>query len=176
MTSSEKKEPASSLTQTLLNELKESQTEFIAIRFELDFLSENVKSLSKILRDGNGDSSVLTRIALLNQKIDDLVKWKETHHQTHISMIADYQVLHNEIEELEKGMLLIEKDVRILNQKAFQGEQTALTSLQKEAEISQETKLSKAKIAEERQKAIIKVVSAIILTILTFLAGWFSND
>ena len=149
------------MAQTLLEELRESKTDFAAIRTELDFLSENVKSISKILREGNGDLSVLTKLALLNQKIDDINKWKDAHDE--------------KAENLEKKLLLIDKDVTEHKQKQLLEEKTVIDSLQKEAELAHEQKLSKTKLGEERQKAILKIAVAVTIAVLTFLAGWFTK-
>ena len=55
----------------LLQEIQDSKLDFVTIKTELKHLVENVKELSTIVRDGDGSGSIITRLALLEQSIND---------------------------------------------------------------------------------------------------------
>lgn len=58
--------------QLLLTEIRDSKIDAATIKSELNFLVENVKQLSTIIRDGGNAESVLTRLALLEQSIKEI--------------------------------------------------------------------------------------------------------
>lgn len=60
-----------SLAQTLLGEIRDNATSLATLKVQLDSLAESVKSLSKIIRDGNGNSLV-TRLAIVERDLKDL--------------------------------------------------------------------------------------------------------
>jgi hypothetical protein len=60
------------LTQALLSDLRDSETDFAAFKAELNILKENVKSLSQLIREGDGTSSLLTRVAIIEHRLDNL--------------------------------------------------------------------------------------------------------
>lgn len=72
-------EATSDQVQKLLDEVRESEVDFAAIKTELRILCERVKELSAIIRDGEGGISLLTRLALLEQKFTQLEKILEKH-------------------------------------------------------------------------------------------------
>lgn len=67
-------EATSEQVQKLLDTVRASELDFAAIKTELRILCENVKDISSLLRDGDGGVSLVTRIALLEQKIKELEK------------------------------------------------------------------------------------------------------
>lgn len=58
--------------QKLLDTVRLSELDFAAIKTELRILCENVKDLSRILRGGDGSVSIVTQVALLEQRIKEL--------------------------------------------------------------------------------------------------------
>lgn len=58
----------------LLREVRGSELDFVSFKTELRILCDNVKELSTIIRDGDGDGSLLTKFALLKQRVDTLEK------------------------------------------------------------------------------------------------------
>jgi methyl-accepting chemotaxis protein len=63
------------LIQNLSTELKDNTIELATIKADLTNVTEDVKSLSRILKEGNGTAPVLSRIAILEtkaQKIEEL--------------------------------------------------------------------------------------------------------
>jgi proteic killer suppression protein len=70
------------MTQALLSDLRESEADFAAMKTELNILKENVKGLAELVRDG-GTSSILTKVALIEQSIDTIKKWMDNHVDVH---------------------------------------------------------------------------------------------
>lgn len=58
--------------QKLLDTVRVSELDFAAIKTELRILCENVKDISRILRGGDGSASIVTKVALLEQKVKEL--------------------------------------------------------------------------------------------------------
>lgn len=163
------------LAQELLDEIRETQTDFAAIKTELHILHENVKGLSRLVRDGNGDMSILTKLALLNQKIEDIIKWKDGHHDAHQRIKKDISNIHQEIEDLERKLIMLEKDVAEHEKKIADKERIAKEIVEKKIELAHEQKISNTKVKEERQKIALKIIAAVIVTVLTFIAGYFAK-
>lgn len=67
-------EATSEQVQKLLDTVRASELDFAAIKTELRILCENVKDISSLLRDGEGGVSLVTRMALLEQKVRELEK------------------------------------------------------------------------------------------------------
>ena len=67
-------EATSEQVQKLLDTVRSSELDFAAIKTELRILCENVKDISYLLRDGDGGVSLITKIALLEQKVKELEK------------------------------------------------------------------------------------------------------
>ena len=74
-------EATSEQVEKLLNEVRDSEVDFAAIKTELRILCENVKDLSSILRDGDGKVSLLTKIALIEHKLAEVEKSVEKDHK-----------------------------------------------------------------------------------------------
>jgi len=60
------------LIQSLSSEIKDNTVELAIIKADLTNVTEDVKTLSKILREGNGAAPVLSRIAILETTITQL--------------------------------------------------------------------------------------------------------
>lgn len=67
-------EATSDQVQRLLDTVRASELDFAAIKTELRILCENVKDISFLLRGGDGSVSIVTRFALLEQKVKDFEK------------------------------------------------------------------------------------------------------
>lgn len=61
----------------LLNELRDSKIDAATIKLELKLVVENVKELSSIIKDGDKNGSVLTRLALLEQSVHYIKEYVE---------------------------------------------------------------------------------------------------
>ncbi len=63
-------EATSDQVKDLLKEIQDGHVSFAELKLHLKVLSEIVTELSSILRDSKGGQSLLTRVALIEQKID----------------------------------------------------------------------------------------------------------
>ena len=72
-----------SLIQGFMGEMKSNATALATLEAKLESLSEIARVLSKIVRDDNGNKSILTRIALIENDLGDLfINYKEF--KTHV--------------------------------------------------------------------------------------------
>jgi capsule polysaccharide export protein KpsE/RkpR len=58
------------LIQTLTSETKDTQIELATLETRLDSIEEEVQKLVKIVTEGNGTQSILTRLALLESELE----------------------------------------------------------------------------------------------------------
>lgn len=68
---------ASSLIEALIREIKENSTALATFGAELKSVRQGVEFLSKIINDGDGKGSMLTRISLLENDFKDLQRETE---------------------------------------------------------------------------------------------------
>jgi Mg2+ and Co2+ transporter CorA len=166
----------SELTHALLTAIRESEGDFAAIKTELSILRENVKGLSSIVREGNGATSLLTKIALLEQRLDSIDKWVDNHADSHRALKLEIGTIKDEIDELQKSNSTVEKSVGRLWDKWEEKEREQRDSIHREVELDHLHRKSAAKIKEERQKAITKIIAAVVIAVLTFIATWYAKD
>lgn len=72
-----KHKPQDRLRESLAAELRDQGYALAAFSNELKNLREDADSLSKIIRDGNGQPSLVTQVSLLDNDIDNLKKENE---------------------------------------------------------------------------------------------------
>jgi gas vesicle protein len=60
------------LIYNLMDDIKENATSFAVLKEKMESLSDSVESLSHIVRDGNGKGSMITRLALYEQSLDNI--------------------------------------------------------------------------------------------------------
>jgi chromosome segregation ATPase len=166
----------SQLTHALLTEIRESEADFAAIKTELAILRENVKSLSNIVREGNGATSLLTKIALIEQRIDSIDKWMDNHADSHRSLKLEIGTIKEEIDDLQKSTDAVEKSVEQIWSKIEESEKEQRDSIHREVELAHVHKKSAAVLKEERQKALTKILAAIVIAAITFVATWYAKD
>jgi chromosome segregation ATPase len=162
--------------ENLLGQIKVSQAEFATIKTELSVLHENVKILSKIVRDGDGNMSVLTKIALLDQKIGEILKWQDHHRATHQQLHEDISQLRDDMDELQRQLVIMGAQVEGHDKRLEREERAEQAALDKELELAHTEKLNSVHIRAERQKLALKVVGTIVAIILTFLAGYVTHQ
>lgn len=156
------------LAQGLLRELKESERDFAAVRTELNILSDNVKSLSRLVRDGNGEMSLLTRIAVIDQKVQDIQKWVDNHPKEHTLLIA-------KIDDLNSRFTRLETMVVRLSDTADQEQRAKMDSITRDAEFSHYSKITEKDTKANKQKALITVVVALILGVISLAVAYFTK-
>ena len=60
------------ILQTFIDETKDAKIVIARIENEIKRLKEDISGLNKIIRDGNGQPPLITRIAVLEEKISEL--------------------------------------------------------------------------------------------------------
>lgn len=86
--------------QRLLEEIRDSKINFVAIKTELKFLVDNVKELSTIVRDGDGSGSVLTRLALIERSIEDIKVYIVKDNEDDAALATRIALLEQKVETL----------------------------------------------------------------------------
>jgi chromosome segregation ATPase len=166
----------SKLTHALLSEIRDSEADFASIKTELSILRENVKGLSEIVREGNGATSILTRIALIEARIQNIEKWMETHIDLHQEENADVSKAQEQLKDLDKKIAALTSVVNELKSHADDIEKKRRESIDRELELQHEDKKSKIGVAAERQQTIIKVLGALLLAVLGAAGGYLANS
>lgn len=169
----------SKLTHALLTEIRESEADFAAIKTEMAILKENVKSLSVIVREGNGAASLLTQIALLEHQIEQIDKWMENHVTVHQKVKADISVFKDRQAELMTRVTALEKEVRNLVDFVEEGRKSEIEDmridLMQKKDLEHQKEKSAEKVKEERQAATIKFLVALIIAMITLAVAWASK-
>lgn len=60
------------LMNNLLSDIKEHSTSLALVKAKVESLTENVETLSHVVRDGNGKGSIMTRLALAEKALEDI--------------------------------------------------------------------------------------------------------
>jgi len=163
------------MTQALLSDLRESEADFASMKTELSFLKENVKGLSELIRDG-GTSSILTRVALIEQNIDNIKKWMDNHVDVHQRVKKEFTNIRSQIFELEKRLTTVEGIVGEIEQENDEQERVSRINIDREIELAHERKKTDEKVRAERQEATVKVVAALIIGALGLIGGYLANS
>jgi myosin heavy subunit len=164
------------MTHALLTELKESEADFAAVKTELSILRENVKGLSEIIREGNGASSILTRLALAEQRIISIDKWMENHIDVHQRSKTELGTVKEEVNDINHKLKSIHRDVYVIKNDIDESEKQKKENINRELEIQHHKNKNAQKVKTERQSAIIKVTIAIVLTIISTVSGYLANS
>ena len=175
---SESLESTSKLTQLLLSEIRESEGEFAVVKTELSILRDNFKELSSIIREGNGAVSVITRIALIEQKLETINKWIDSHADFHLRTKEEYAKLVRVVESLEDRVSDLEKHVDKVEDEKKKADEEERASIHKQKELDHMAKLnsekSKALSAETYQKIGVAVATALFTLLTAYLAKMFN--
>jgi DNA repair exonuclease SbcCD ATPase subunit len=163
------------MTQALLSDLRESEADFASMKTELSFLKENVKGLSELVRDG-GTSSILTRVALIEQNIDNIKKWMDNHVDVHQRVKKEFTNIKAQISELEKRLSSIEGLVNEIEKDNEEQERVSRINMDREIELAHERKKTDEKVRAERQEAIVKIVAAIVIGAVGLIGGYLANS
>ena len=169
----------SKLTHALLEEIKGSEADFAVIKTELSILRENVKSLSEIVREGNGATSLITKISLIDQKIQDLYKWIDNHEDSHYRIKNEISDLKKQLNDLVHDNSKITDNINDIKQRMDESEEFDRKSMHQAIEWNQIRQKSDLSVREEKDKAKIKVISGIIITVITAtlgLVGWYLKE
>lgn len=157
----------SQLVHALLNEIKDSEADFAAVKTELSILRENVKGLSSIVREGNGATSLMTQIALIQQKMEGIDKWIDSHGDKHQAMKVSFEGLEHRLDDIDTRLVLLEKFIKELEEDKKQKDKAFRESVHRERDLEHQRELSYEKVMEERQKFKIGLIAAIIIGVVT---------
>lgn len=153
---------------TLLAEFKATEIDFAVVKNELDNLRENVKSLSRLIRDGNGDVSLLTKIALLEQKLDSINSWIDNHRKGHEKISEELEEVNDELESLTTRIVVLENDSKDSRSKLAK-----LYSSEENLKI--EKRRNKQAKNLEGWKIRWEFIGAVALAIITFALGYWAK-
>lgn len=145
----EELEETSKLTKLLLDEIKDSENDFLTVRMELQNIKNTIESMSSSMKD-NDSISVITKVAVLEEKL---------------TAIDDFET---RLDELKERVLALEY--------ASTGYKSKLDSESKKEEVISAEK-TKARIQKKNEAWKIKTqfILTIIMTIITFVLGYFSS-
>ena len=171
------------MTQALLSDLRESETDFAAMKTELNILKENVHGLSELVRDG-GTSSILTRVALIEQNIENIKKWMDDHVDVHQRLKGEFSEIQEKFSEIERRLFSVEDTLREIEDETKEAERERRDSITREMDlvyekqkadqkVRAEKESADEKVRAEKQSAIVKIVSAIAMGIVGLATGYF---
>jgi len=163
------------MTQALLSDLRESEADFAAMKAELNILKENVKGLSELVRDG-GTSSILTRVALIEQNIENIKKWMDNHVDVHQKMKKDFTEIRDRLSQIEGRLASIEETLREIEEETHEREREQRDSIVREIDLAHEKKKTDEKLRAERQSAIVKIVATAVIGILGLIGGYLAKS
>lgn len=163
------------MTQALLSDLRESEADFAAMKTELNILKENVRGLSELIRDG-GTSAILTRVALIEQNIENIKAWMDNHVDVHHRLKKDFSEIRDQITRIEARLASVESALREMEEAEREKERAKRVSIDREMDLVHEQKKNDDKIRAERQSAFVKVVAAIVIGIFGLVGGYLANS
>jgi hypothetical protein len=99
------------LMNNLLSDIKEHSVSLALVKAKMESITENVDTLSHVVRDGNGEGSLLTRMALAEKSIEDLEEEFHELNGTYSAKIKEIRVI------IEKNK--VEKEKNALEEKKF---------------------------------------------------------
>lgn len=168
----------SKLTTALLTEIRESEADFASIKTELGILRENVKGLSAIIRDGNGATSLLTKIALMEQKFETIDKWISNHVDVHQRSKKELNNQKETSDEINKRLSDVEKSWYAykdkLDRKIADEEEKQRLSYHRAEDLAKEKEKQAIIVKAERQSATIKALVALALGLIGVIGAWIT--
>lgn len=171
------------MTDLLLKTVQDTTINLATLKTELSILRDNVKSISSIVQEGNGNVSILTKIALVEQKLDSIDKYIKDHETVHVLNNQDIKEIREKVFELEDKFISLEYmvndiSVRLAKQEQIEEDRYSEERRQMMDSINKEEdtkKKSEKEIEKEWQQFYLKVVSTIVLGIITALGGWLAT-
>src|SRR5271157_4930655 len=163
------------MTQALLSDLRDSEADFAAMKTELNILKENVKGLSEVIRDG-GTSSILTRVALIEQSLDNIRKWMDNHVDVHQRMKKDFTEFRNLISEIERRLSSAEDTISEIEQEKKEHEKEIKTKNEREMDLVHEQKKNDDKLRSERRSEVTKLIVAVVIVVVSAITGYLANS
>lgn len=157
-------EATHNLANSLLAEIRESESDFAVFKTELGTLHDNVKSLSRIVREGNGDMSLLTKIALIEQKIEGIDSWIERHKTFTYEQL---QKLNDEVEKITVRIVLLEQYVE--EGRAHSKEKKMVAAINQSSNKKEADSVARFKVKKELILGIFIAVCGVATAIITVI-------
>jgi hypothetical protein len=152
------------LTQTLLEEIVDSEADFASIRTELSTLKENIQSLSEIIQVGNGAASIITKIALIEQRLDVFDKWIQKQEKREEDNTEFKSVIDVGLVTIKTHLEEIKKHLQEINTRHAQ--EDAETK-----ELAFEKKKTKINTAAEKHNSLWKILTAVSIALVSAVSG-----
>jgi len=152
------------LTQTLIEEIVESEADFASVKTELHILRDNVKSLSEIIREGSGAASIITKIALLEQRLSVIDKWVEKQEEKEKENTEFKSVIDVGLVTIKTHLEEIKKHLEEIGERHDQEDK-------ENQELVFEKKKTKISTTAERHNAIMKIVTAVAIAVVGLISG-----
>lgn len=156
------------LTQTLIDEVAESESDFVSIKTELSFLKGNIQSLSEIIREGNGAASIITKIALIEQRLDVIDKWIES--WTFKSEEKDKENVEFK-SVVEVGLVTIKNHLEDIKKHLQEINARHAEEDKETKELAFEKKKTKINTAAEKHNSLWKILTAIVIAVVSAISG-----
>jgi chromosome segregation ATPase len=163
------------MTQALLSDLREGEADFAAMKTELNILKDNVKGLAELVRDG-GASSILTKVALIEQNIDNIKKWIDCQANVQVQKKKDFDDVQNQLADIEYRLGVVELTLKQIKDNAAELEREKRASIDREADLENEKRKNDDKIRAEKQSAFVKVMAAIMIGVVGLVGGYLANS
>ena len=155
--------------EALVDQVKNSNTGFDLVNQELAVLHANVKRLSKIITDDNGTMSVITRLALLEEKITHIKEWQENYQQESKNKLEeDIKELNDELEEIQRVLITINNTIDDHSQKFEEAEQEERLA----KELEEAEKKGSIQIETSKHQFRLNILKIVIGGIITLLVGY----
>lgn len=163
------------MTQALLSDLRESEADFAAMKTELNILKENVKGLSELVRDG-GTSSILTRVALIDQSIENIKKWMDNHIDVHQRSKKDFSEIRDQLSEIDRRLRNVEQTISEIEEDAKEQDRVSRVAIDRQMDLAHERQKLDQQVKAERQAAFVKIVAAVMIGITGLIGGYLANS
>lgn len=159
-------EATHNLANSLLAEIRESESDFAVFKTELKTMHESVKSLSRIVREGNGDMSLLTKIALIEQQIKSIESWIDKHKS---ATRAQLQKLNKEVEEITVRVVLLEKYVEASEEHSK--EKKMVAAINQSSKTKETESVARFRVKKELIVGIAVAVAGLATAVITAIYG-----
>ena len=139
-----------------------------------------------MVRDG-GTSSILTRVALIEQNIENIKKWMDNHVDVHQRMKKDFSEVREHLLAIERRLASVEKTLHDIEEEAQEKEREQRDSIVREMDLAAErkkademvraqTQSAQAKVRAERQSAIVKIIATVVIGVLGLIGGYLMKS
>ena len=154
----------------LLEELDERKTDFIEIKTELRILVKDVQNLSGLVRDGDGRSGILTRIALIEKSIEDLKSYADRDVTEDANFVTRIALVEQSVEKITTFMPSLYNKMEKIEEKN-QNLDNRLVKIEDKSEKEAVNKIGKWKVYSAVATGVISFIAAVTLAIIKIFFG-----